>query len=286
MIAVLLPRLPKQAAASSGRKTVPGVRLFRDAGDFMSWDAEVSKPPHHNRGGWSLVESLVALLLSAFVIQLSVRALTGARAAQNDLYTQAEWMATQRLARSTLGLDLAVGQRSTDWTSFPPDSVSLRAFRGNALVCPELTSGDTVYVAWSGMRLPNPTKDSLRILRSDGSWTDADLLRDHTSQKHCSLDASRTLRRWVLAPGASTDSMTLIRLWERGSYHLVDTVFSYRSRPRKSSASRGSRQPLSPAVIVTPPSRFVDSMDVLSLVLHSRRDEDRSSRIRLGGGNW
>ena len=210
------------------------------------------------RSGWSVLESVIALSLSMVVVHMGVSALMAARSAEAATRAESERLAAVRLVRTVVGQDLAVGHRGSDWTSFPPDSLQLKAFRGTALPCTSLLSGsspDSVYqVSWRGLRRPNSRKDSLDVLLADGSWSSADLRADRTTNVRCPADTTLTLRRWVVSPAIPADNPPILfRYWERGSYHLVDTVLSYRSRPRKTATSRGSRQPLLPPVIAAPP---------------------------------
>ena len=240
------------------------------------------------RGGWSLLESVIALTLSAVIAHMGMSALRSARSIEATARAGSERLAAVRVARTVLGQDLAVANRGVDWTSFAPDSLQLKAFRGTALPCASLLSGqrtDTIlHVAWRGLRSPNHRKDSLQVLLADGSWISADLKADRATRLSCAADTTVALRRWVVSPAISASNRAvLFRLWERGSYHLVDTVLSYRSRPRKTATSRGSRQPILPPVIAAPPSEFSDSAGVLALLLRSRSDTGWSRRIRLRG---
>lgn len=228
-----------------------------------------------------MAEAITALALGAVVAHLGVRSLMEARTAVEVVQLESDRLAALRVARHALGQDLASGERGVDWRSFAPDSVQLRSFRGTGIVCAGLSSADTLFVRWSGIRNPNPNKDSLDVLLEDGSRVQADLTSDRTTATRCPSDPAAVLRRWTIAP-APTGEETMARLWERGSYHLVDGVLSYRSRPRKSLSSKGSRQPVMPAVLSSPESRFQDDAGVLSLVLVGKSSK-WSERVRLVG---
>lgn len=234
-------------------------------------------------GGWTVVEAVIALALGAIVTHVVVQSLLATHRIEAVLRTEVEKLSTLRVARGAIGRDLSHGSRGSDWQSYPPDSISLRAYRGIGVVCGALTAADTLYLGWSGLRNPNARKDSVSLLDENGNWEDFDLAADRAVNERCPADSTLALRRWTLDPAPAV-APVLARLWERGSYHVVDTVLSYRSRPRKSLASKGNRQPISPASLQTPGTMFVDRAGVLSLALHGR-DSTWSGLIRLGG-SW
>ena len=242
----------------------------------------MSRRPSTGNGGWTILESLIALTLGAAVAHIALQALLGTHELQEGMREEVDRLVVLRVARSAIAADLGLGLEGADWRGFPPDSVSLRAYRGVGLVCLSLTSGDTLYVRWQGVRLPNVRKDSVAVLGSNGRWEQLDLVDDRRVSSKCPADTTFDLRRWIVDPAPSAVPM-VGRHWERGSYHVVDTVLSYRSRPRKNLAGSGSRQPITPGALRTPGTRFVDSLGGFHLLL-TAKDTSWRRWTRLTGG--
>jgi len=144
-----------------------------------------------------------------------------------------------------LGAELRAGIAGRDWVVSAPGVVELRALRGWAAVCPTLGSVTEVVVAYRGLRAPDPSKDSLLALASSPPWAPVGLVSRRAEKDGCPSAPDRlpvpgaTLERWVLDRPVANP--VLLRLYERGSYHLTDGTLRYRR-------GLGGRQPLTPAI--------------------------------------
>lgn len=195
-----------------------------------------------SRGGVSLVEVLVALLLGLVVVQ---GALTGAAKAQvvhRRLVERADVLSSVRLAAAVLRAEVKGGFQGDDW-SVIDDSLSLRAFRGTGLVCPAASSGDGLTVAWVGYRRPDPTKDSVWIVSAMGAVSVVDLVGVETVPDTCGgepFGQGLTLRLSGVAPSDAS----IARVYERGAYSVAGAALRYQR-------GAGGRQPLTAEVFDT-----------------------------------
>ncbi|MBW3533911.1 MAG: hypothetical protein KY453_01625 [Gemmatimonadetes bacterium] len=191
------------------------------------------------RRGVTVVETLVTLLLLFLVVELTwvVTARSGRAAAA--LEEAAEALATERAAWWILREELALSVPGRDRTPAAGDSIALRAFRGTARVCDGDGDDGLVRVRHDGMRRPEPGKDSVLVLQGDGGWRSLDLLAVEGTAD-CASGEDGSWEHWRLggpAPGA-----VLLRVYERGSYHLADGALRYRR-------GAAGRQPLTPEVL-------------------------------------
>lgn len=193
------------------------------------------------RSGATVVEVLVALVTGLIVVQLSLELLERCRAAQRSLEARAEAIATLRIGRHLVRSELRAGVAGRDWTLPSSDSLALRAFRGVGAVCPERPSIDELLVAYSGIRAPDPDKDSVLLLLPDGSWRAERLAATEATGLRCPASNETPVRLWRLdappPPGA-----VLARIFERGAYHVSDGALRYRR-------GGGGRQPLTPEIL-------------------------------------
>ncbi len=220
------------------------------------------------RNGATVAEVLIALICGLLVVQLSLAGLARVRSVGLRLTQRSEILAALRVSRVVLRRELRFGVRGVDWVDFAPDSISLRAFRGVGVVCPDGALAPDLMVAWSGMRAPAPEKDSVLLLTGQGAWIRADLLSVRPTSDLCATDPRTELQRWQISV-TPEESIVLARLFERGSYHVSGAALRYRR-------GRGGRQPLTPEVFDTPPSGFVKREGSLALEWIRVRD----------GGAW
>ncbi len=199
--------------------------------------------------GVSIVEALVALVLGILVLQLSLGVLARERRAQRRLREHAEAMGAVRIARHVLEAELRRGRAGRDWSVVGRDSLVLRAFRGVGLVCPWRPGAKTILVSYRGVRSPDPAKDSVLFLGDDGAWMSRALVSAAGSASPCPEAPDIAVQRWTLDRDTPA-GVVLARVFERGSYHLSGGAFRYRR-------GAAGRQPLTPAVLRTPPSAFV-----------------------------
>ncbi|MGH7448316.1 MAG: hypothetical protein ACRELT_12185 [Longimicrobiales bacterium] len=168
-------------------------------------------------------------------------------------------MAQMRLARVTAERSVATesartvnavlsgeGRRMTagDVTAWSTDSLAIRAFRGSGLPCGTTTGG--VLVRYGGDRMPDATKDSVLIVEPPGE-SGTVLLDSAPAAGMCPSEAGETVLEWRVAAAVPQGAVLLV--FESGSYHLNGRAFRYR-------IGAGGRQPLTPAALRHPYSRF------------------------------
>ena len=186
--------------------------------------------------GFSLLEALVALLGLFLVVQGGWSVLSTLRRTVEAAQEATEGLETVRTVDWILGEELEGERAGTDWRLTGSDSVTLRAFRGLALLRLRKRDG-TVLVCYTGIRNPNPEKDSLLVLREGEGWQPLDLQSRVAGEEGC-WDGSRGREEaWVVEGEEEDAPWYLARVFERGSYHLADGAFRYR-------AGGGGRQPL------------------------------------------
>lgn len=197
-----------------------------------------------NPGGFTAVEVLVALTLGLLLTGGAWSLLLFQTRTSTEAVSAADRLDAIRIVRGVLGSELRAGRQGRDWAVLGSDSLRLRAFRGVALGCGAPATRD-VRVRFRGARRPEPEKDSVLVLRSDGSWRAVDLVAAAPAEDSvagtCTPGAiGGALERWTL--DEAVEGFVVGRLFERGSYHLADGAFRYRS-------GRGGRQPLIPELL-------------------------------------
>lgn len=183
-----------------------------------------------------MIELLVVLALLSLVVQLGWTVLSGQRRAATALSVRAEGLETIRTVGWLLPQELSGGEPEGDWWA-AGDSIVLRAFRGVGFVLGDSVRGDSVRVCYRGIRNPAPEKDSVLLLGIDGRWRAHDLVRRALLSGACVQTADASKEEWVLSPEPGRS--VLVRLFERGSYHLSLGALRYRR-------GEGGRQPLTP----------------------------------------
>lgn len=185
------------------------------------------------RAGYTLAEALVALVLLTVLLQVAWGVAAVHTRAAHRLFDRAEMVELARAAGWVLRNELRAGVEGEDWLP-GDDSVSLRAFRALGIVCPSLSSEDGLVVRVEGIREADPSKDSALVLWPDGRWR-AHALLGRSAGPACG--GEETTERWRLDPPEAGGY--LVRLYERGSYHVVDGALRYRR-------GLSGRQPLTP----------------------------------------
>jgi hypothetical protein len=166
--------------------------------------------------GVSVLEAIVALLLGLFVVHLGLSTLAGLRGTQLRLAARGEGLTAMRVARHVLRSELRPGLPGQDWR-LDADSISLRAFRGRALVCPRDSATAEVTVAYSGYRRPDPAKDSVLVVEPTGRREARALLGVGPATAGCGSVQVGSLERWTLdAPVAPTVALSALR-YRRGA---------------------------------------------------------------------
>jgi hypothetical protein len=191
-----------------------------------------------SRGGFTVIEALTVLLLLLLVLQTGWTLTAGMGRAVTELADRGESLAASRATAWILQEELEGVVAPMDVSAPTGDSFSVRAFRGSAVVCSARPPAELV-VRWSGVRSPDPTKDSVLVLETGGALSVRSLASRVATPGACG-DLPGRAERWTL--DAPMPRAVLMRFFERGSYHLTDDAFRYR-------IGAGGRQPLTPASI-------------------------------------
>jgi hypothetical protein len=187
----------------------------------------------------------VALILATLVLTGAVGLVVASLRWADRVAARADALETARSIWMILEEELRPGLPGRDWRLESEQAIELRAFRGVARVCGR--DGGRWSVAWRGARAPDPTRDSVLVLGSDGGWRAIPLTGAWSGGQGCVLLPGETARLldWSDATEATP---VLVRIFESGRYSLEDRAFRYRR-------GAGGRQPLTPER-VGPASRF------------------------------
>ncbi len=128
-----------------------------------------------NRAGFSLMELVVALVLSAFLALLAGRILSRAAA---GVRTAAERQSASHALHTTVGALRGVLEgidpSRNDLLAFGPSGLTARVVRGQSVVCdwvPGVAVARRGHGWWTSARDPVPGRDSLAVARSTpGEW--------------------------------------------------------------------------------------------------------------------
>lgn len=190
-----------------------------------------------DRAGFSAPEALVALVLGLFVVHLGLTTMMRLRGAEDRMEARRDALVAMRVARHVLRRELGYGRAGVDWL-VDADSISLRAFRGTALLCPESAPTDELTVSYEGDRRPDPSKDSVLVVDPLGRQEVRALLEVSVAPAACASSSTPELETWRLdAP--VPPGVVVARLFERGSYHVASAALRYRR-------GLSGRQPLTP----------------------------------------
>ncbi|HUF76739.1 MAG TPA: hypothetical protein VMM35_10705 [Longimicrobiales bacterium] len=192
------------------------------------------------RSGFTLVEVFIALLLGLLLVHFGLDALGRLDAARRRISGRTDALVALRVSRHVLRRETRHGVAGTDWVA-AGDSLSIRAFRGAAVVCwPDSVPTDIV-VSYRGDRAPDPTKDSVLLVSADGTRSVRALLGTAAASTACTGLDSAGAAVWRLGAPVS-EGVVAAKLFERGSYHVSGAALRYRRGP-------GGRQPLTPEVL-------------------------------------
>jgi hypothetical protein len=189
-----------------------------------------------DRRGVLLPELLTTLVLSAFVLSALLTALIGLTRWMESLVLRSELQELVRTVWVILDEEITPGVPGRDWQIEGESAIRLRAFRGYGRVCGSPDAVGAAAVAWKGLRLPDPTRDSVLVLSLDGGWRPAPLLGVGGTQGRCDLVAGEREAVWEW-DGEGIPTAVLIRFFERGRLSLEDGALRYRR-------GDGGRQPL------------------------------------------
>ena len=165
------------------------------------------------RAAFTVVETLVAVVLLLLVLQAGWVLVAGAARAAAALADRGEALAASRAAGWILQEELEAARAGVDVTEPRGDSFRIRAFRGTAIVCACAGPAEAV-VRWTGMRAPNPDKDSVLVLLPPGVWTVRTLRDRESAPGACTAHPAGVAERWTLREPA--EGAVLLRLFETG----------------------------------------------------------------------
>jgi hypothetical protein len=209
------------------------------------------------RSGWLLAETMVAMILTALLIASVSALLSGAIRWSRSLSARADALEVVRTVWVVLGEETRTGRPGLDWHVVAKEELALRSFQGVARICESGSTEAGWTVAYRGRRPPDPDRDSLLVLRSDGDWQAMDLTASAPSEA-CEPLEGEIVYRWV-TEGPPPSVPVLARNYVFGSYHLADRAFRYRG-------ASGGRQPLT-AEVLSPLSGFRLAGDALEVTL-------------------
>ncbi len=212
--------------------------------------------------GFTLAETLVALLLGWGLSYVALSTFARQRTLQAGMTRRAEALAAVRTTRNVLHAETRVGDAERDGWSLASDSFGIRAFRGTALVCPLAEASSEIVVQVRGTRLPDASKDSVLVVGESGMAGALGLDFRTAAEGGCPGGPEGRLERWRLS-GEVSPGAVLARYFERGSYHLVNGALRYRR-------GAGGRQPLTPTVFDDRASGFEDRDGVVAVRLRTK----------------
>ena len=194
----------------------------------------VTAPVTARRSGFTLVEALVTLLLLLLLLQAASTLVSAMARAAAALADRAESLAAARATAWIIQEEVEGARACLDVSVPEGDSVSVRAFRGTAFVCAAIPPRDLI-VRWSGLRAPDPTKDSALVLLASARWTEAELAARAPAPGGCGDAEGGREERWTIAEPLP-DALVL-HLFERWSYHLVNEALRLPDRLRGPAAA-------------------------------------------------
>lgn len=208
------------------------------------------------RAGVTVVEALVALLLTLVTLALVARLAARQRAAGEVLARRSEVVEARRVARDLVDHALTSG---TPWKG-GGDELQVRSFVGWAVRCP---AGGWRY---RGRRLPDPARDSLWVVGEAGRV------------RVTGLEASRGVACAAALPSEEAleldfeggDGTALVRVFESGRFRLGDAL----RYGRRGEAA----QPLTGAVLDPAVSRIEVGGSTVTMTIRGRGDSSSVSR--------
>ena len=190
--------------------------------------------------GMSLPELLVALLLGLIIIHLGLDSLVRLGSARRHIAMRTDALVTLRVSRHVMRTELRRGMAGTDW-DLGGDSISIRAFRGMALICRVDSTSVGLVVPYVGDRAPDPTKDSVLLLTSEGRREVRALAGTSMASAPCIGSGRVGTAQWRF-DASVPEGFVVARLFERGTYHLSGAALRYRR-------GASGRQPLTPEAL-------------------------------------
>lgn len=173
------------------------------------------------RAGHTLAELVVAMPLALLLAAVVVAGLVAQSRLARLVGDRASRAEAERIAATLLPDELRWAAEG-DLRGTGADSVRARIFRGYGLPCVQ----DPAAVHWTGLRVPEPAKDSLLVVSAAGELA----LQLERVQRHDGCNG------YVLQAGTPTPA-GLVLAFETGTYYLRDGALRFR-------AGAEGRQPL------------------------------------------
>jgi type II secretory pathway component PulJ len=193
----------------------------------------------NGRPGHALVELLVAaLIVCVIAVAASATFIAQSRLARRAS-DRSETQAAIRSGMAVLSYELRALEPGQDVPGLGRDSARIRAFRGRGIVCAR--DSTSAHVRYSGLRSPDPAKDSMLVLTAAGREVTAAVTAVNRAQTApCAGQPGETVLAFapdtLLVPGA------IALIFEHGEYHLSNAALRYRR-------GGAGRQPLTPSVL-------------------------------------
>lgn len=233
------------------------------------------------RGGFTLVESLVALVLTVLVLTLVYRVLVGQQRAASLQSQRASIQTNLRSAVAFIGTELrevSTDSSNPDLIAFSPESVTYRAGRGSGIACGlSPASVDLLDGLHGAFRRPQAGRDSLLVFAGAGpgrEWIAGPV----TAIASASCGGGSSLRLTtildsVAIAGATTGPLFPVRLFEIMQIKLYQSQGSYWLGARSVSAGEVIQPVLGPLDSNGLAITFRDSVGALAI---------RGSDVRSG----
>lgn len=212
-------------------------------------------------GAVSLAELLLVFWLFALVL-LGVARFASAQG--RIAATQMDRSRLEEVIRTTaviLESELRYLEPSADLTG-GPDSIRIRAFRGAGVLCG--ASGREVRLHYTGVRRPDPDKDSVLLVTGGGELgpfgleSAAGAVQGEAWERPLGCDGAGLMRLTLSVSPGPVSGVGLV--FETGAYHLRNGALRYRR-------GGGGRQPLTEGLLDDPEIEWVSDAAVLVLPL-------------------
>lgn len=194
--------------------------------------------PERGRGGHTLVELLVGMLVLGLLTTVSIGLLAVELRLVREAASLAEAGNAARFAARLLRAELRPVVPGPDVRGQGLDSTSQRVFRGSGIVCS--ASGTSAEVRYRGIRDPDPAKDSVLLLTPAGEFA-APLVSVGPPAAPACVASPGELRFHLAWADTLVPGPTLL-VFESGTWHLSGGALRYER-------GAGGRQPVTAAVL-------------------------------------